>query len=243
MTCKIIYTSFSAALLGLSLICTTTNAEDSTETQIINGCKKISSYAAQGNTAYQKKQYTKALDAYTEQASWLSFCSIHEELTGKTVTDNQLSTAYNNVGLTYSKLNKPRWARAWYAIMLKDTKSQFNLKALGPIRSTTEKAGTYVKYIGQGQWDHITVSKAKNGYDIEYAGLRMGANAMIYGPNMGEFNTTMSNASNKARYTYEGCVIDLEFNQGDSVRVKQNQPDCGFGMGVYAEGFYWKVEG
>lgn len=231
-------------LCCLSLGYTPTFAASDQEQEILNTCKQINHFAQQGNNAYQKNQYAKALEAFKQQASLLSFCSLHEELTGKVISDNQLATAYNNVGLTYAKLNQPRWARAWYSIMPKEGKSQFNLNALGLMKSTSQKAGQYVKYIGQGQWDTIEVKPHGQNYAIHYYGLRMGLNGLIYGPNMGEFSTVISKNAQTARYHDNdyGCTIDLQFNKGDSVRVKQSQSDCGFGMGVYAEGYYLKVE-
>lgn len=210
--------------------------------QIRSECKKLTHLASLGQAAYQQKNYLQALDYFQDQAAWTDFCSLHEDSTGKIISDSQRATAYNNVGLTHAQLNQPRWAKAWYAILAQDAKSQYNRNKLKPVQSSTVKTGTYVKYIGQGAWDTIEVRTEKNQYHIDYAGLRMGINGMIYGPNMGEFSTQMAKNADKAQYRYESCVINLKFHQGESIQVQQSQADCGFGMGVYAEGNYVKVE-
>ena len=212
------------------------------ETDIIHGCKNLNYLSTQGQQQYDKKNYLKALEYFQEQASWTDFCGLHEALTGKKISESQLATAYNNVGLTYSKLNRPRWAKVWYSLLPKDSKSQFNLKKLGNIAIDKNKLGIYVKYIGQGSWDVLQVSTGKVGYDIDYSGLRMGLNGLVAGPNMGEFSTYMAKNQNQAEYRDASCRITLTFNQGENIQVKQNQADCGFGMGVYAGGNYVKVE-
>lgn len=216
---------------------------------IIQECQKLSQYAQHGAQFYQQKNYGKALNAFKDQAAWTHFCSFHDEITHKNISSEQIATAYNNVGLTYAKLGKPHWARAWYEIIPESAKSQHNLKQLPLVKSSRTKTGVYVSYAGQGAWNIIEVKDKKDRDQITFSGLRMGLMGMIYGPNMGEFNIDMPKNTYTAQYRYEDCNIQLRFlpatAQGERIKVTQNQTDstCGFGHGVYADGTYLKVEG
>lgn len=232
--------------VGLLLLAIQHNsyAQSDLESEIIQNCKKTPQIMQQANTAYQNKKYASALNHFQQQAAWLDFCSIHEDITGKVISQSQLTTAYNNVGISHQKLGQSRWARAWYAIEKNDPKSQFNLKNLPQLHPVQSKAGIYAKYIGQGVWDILEVTAKGQFFNIDYQGYRMGANGMIYGPNIGEFSTQMAKTAYQARYQYDDeCMIQLNFARNlESIDVTQNQTDCGFGMGVYAEGHYSRVE-
>ncbi len=217
--------------------------------EIIDHCNQLTQYAAQGATWYQNKQYKKALEAFQDQAAWTSFCTYQEDITGKNINKKQLATAYNNVGLTYAKLEQPRWARAWFELFPDFSFSQFNLKQLPPVTAQTNRSGTYVRYAGQGAWNTLEITKHKDHYQINFFGLRMGLMAMIYGPNMGEFRVDMPQTATTVKYHYEDCVIQLDFlaatAHGERIKVTQtddNNSSCGFGFGVYADGTYLKVE-
>lgn len=236
---------FSASIgLLLCLIQQHNYAQSDLNIEIMQSCKKIPQFAQQGNTAYQNKSYAKALDYFQQQASWLDFCTIHEEVTGKIISDAQRATAYNNVGISHQKLGQLRWARAWYALEKNDQKSQFNLAQLPKLHPVQSKAGVYAKYIGQGVWDILDVTAQGQMFNIDYQGFRMGANGMIYGPNLGEFSTQMPKTAHQAQYHDEdGCAIKLNFSKDlESISVTQSQTDCGFGMGVYADGIYLRVD-
>ena len=87
-----------------------------------------------------------------------------------------------------------------------------------------------------------------NLYLISYSGVYMGLRSLIYGPNMGEFDTTMPLYKKQAIFKEEQCVIQLNFksNQslGNYIEVEQNDGNswCGFGHNVNAGGIYYKVE-
>ncbi|MFU8925363.1 hypothetical protein [Acinetobacter puyangensis] len=236
---------FSIILFSLGL---TSLSHANSEQEIITGCQKLSQYAQQGAKFYQQKHYQKARDVFLDQAAWTHFCLYQSDITGKKISDEQLATAYNNVGLSYVKLGQPRWARAWFELTPDSAKSQFNLKKLPSVQASKSKQGTYVRYAGQGQWNTIEITNKGNLYQLDFNGLRMGINGLIYGPNLGEFSITMHKNASLAEYRHENCIIQLKFlpanAQGERIDVTQNKADaeCGFGFGVYADGSYLKVE-
>lgn len=242
MKIKLLYL-FCCTCLPLQISHAYSNEED-----IVRSCKQVTHLATLGQKAYQDKKFSQALEYFQDQVSWSEFCSMHEELTGQLFSREQIFTAYNNAGITHAKLGQPRWARAWYSLAAKDSKSIFNLKALPPITPSRDKAGTYVQYAGQGQWNSIVVKAQGTSYSIDVYALWMGINAMFGGIHIGEFSTTMAKNAAQTNYHYENCVINLDFNQnaiqGEEIIVKQNgeSSDCGFGMNVSTEGTYVKVE-
>ncbi len=114
---------------------------------------------------------------------------------------------------------------------------------------TKDLQGTYVRANGFGQWDYIKVSKKQNKYEIDFDGYYFGLRGLIYGPNMGQFDTNMPVTSKQASYRYEDCTIKLQFlndlQNGQKIEVEQNNGEstCGFGHNVYAGGTFYKVEG
>ena len=152
------------------------------------------------------------------------------------------------MGLAYAKLGQPLWARSWFMLDEKSKSSQFNLKQLPAPKASNDLSGEYVRYSGFGEWDHITVSRKQGQYAISYAGLYMGLRSLVYGPNMGEFDTKMPTSKKQTVYKNEDCRIQLDFKSnaklGNYIQVKQNEGEsgCGFGHNVYADGTYLKVE-
>ena len=222
-------------------------AEFSYEQELKQGCGKIKQYRQSGQKFYQQKNYQKALDAFQNQASWSAFCLSQEDESGIQISEKEVDIANNNVGLTYAKLAKPLWARAWFQINAQSKTSQFNLKQLPAPKKQTDLSGQYVNYAGYGAWNYITVKKLNQKYDIEFEGVYMGLRSLIYGPNLGQFETTMPLNHKKA--TTQECTIDLTFGFNDqvgnfvSVNQQQNLSDCGyFGHNVSANGIYQKVE-
>ncbi|MEG0482644.1 MAG: hypothetical protein RR569_06000 [Acinetobacter sp.] len=223
------------------------HAEYSYEQELKQGCAKIKHYRQSGQNFYQQKNYKKALEPFQNQASWSVFCSNQQDESGMKFSKKEIDIANNNVGLTYAKLGKPLWARAWFQIDAHSKISQFNLKQLPMPKKQTDLSGEYVNYAGYGTWNHITVKKLKQKYHIEFNGVYMGLRSLIYGPNLGFFETTMPLKHNKA--TTQECAIDLAFGFNAqvgnfvSVNQKQNLSDCGyFGHNVSANGLYQKVE-
>ena len=223
-------------------------AEWNYEQELQQGCGKLKQYARLGKQYYDQKQYAKALTQFEDQAAWSHFCQINADESGVHVTDREIEIANNNVGLTYAKLGKPLWARAWFLRNPDSKMSQFNLSQLPPIKTSSALTGTYVSPNGFGQWDTITVQKQKNSYQIEFEGYYFGLRGLIYGPNLGSFETQMPLQQKKAVYRYEDCRIDLVFKtdskQGQQIVVdeQQNTSGCGFGHNVSASGTYMKVE-
>lgn len=248
-----IKTIFSGSLCALGLIAmTSTHAELSYEQELQQGCAKLKQYANNGKKLYDQKQYKKALEQFKNQASWSQFCMLNADDTTVKVSDRDVAIAYNNVGLTYAKMNQPLWARAWYLLNIRDEiepqSTRFNLQQLPKPKPSTDLSGQYVRYAGFGEWNYLTVKNNKTSYQIEFDGLYMGIRSLVYGPNMGEFDITMPLSKKQAVYRYEDCKIDLNFKSdttsGNSIKVTQSDGNsgCGFGHNVYADGVYFKVE-
>ena len=223
------------------------HAEFSYEQELKQGCAQIKQYRQSGQKFYQQRNYKKALEPFQNQASWSAFCFNQQDESGIQISEKEIDIANNNVGLTYAKLEKPLWARAWFQINAQSKTSQFNLKQLPAPKKQTDLSGQYVNYAGYGAWNYITVKKQNQKYNIEFEGVYMGLRSLIYGPNLGQFETTMPLNYKKA--TTQECAIDLAFGFNAqvgnfvSVNQKQNLSDCGyFGHNVSANGLYRKVE-
>ena len=234
----------SIGLLSLSML---TFADSDFEKELCSGCSQVQSYANNGKKFYDQKQYQKAIAQFKQQAAWSSFCAMNVEDGGTAFSERDITTAFNNVGLSYAKLGKPQWARAWFSVFPNTKASQFNLKQLPAPEKPKNFAGKYVRYAGFGQWNTMEVKPVSNAYQIEFNGLYMGLRSLIYGPNMGEFLTRMSLNKAQANYSVEDCKIDLKFQFnaqiGQQIVVNSNNPmSCGFGHNVSADGMYLKVE-
>ena len=239
------YLIFSVILLGFN---TLTNADSNIEKEIYEGCSKVKQYGLLGKKYYDQQQYSKALDQFKDQAAWSSFCLANNEVSGLKITERDVEIANNNVGLTYVKLNKPQWAKAWFLRDEETKSSQFNLSKLPAPKASDDLSGTYVSRSGFGQWDTISIKKSNHQYEVEFEGYYFGLYGLIYGPNMGEFGITMPLSAKKAKFTYEDCKIDLNFafntKLGQHIQVAENSGEsgCGFGHNVSAQGTYVKVE-
>lgn len=239
---------FKSIFLITSLIFSSLSyAEFSYEQELKQGCAQIKQYRQSGQNFYLQKNYKKALEPFQSQASWSAFCFNQQDESGIKISEKEVDIANNNVGLTYAKLAKPLWARAWFQINTQSKTSQFNLKQLPAPKKQTDLSGQYVNYAGYGAWNYITVKKLNQKYNIEFEGVYMGLRSLIYGPNLGQFETTMPLNHKKA--TTQECAIDLTFSFNTqvgnfiSVNQKQNLSDCGyFGHNVSANGIYQKVE-
>lgn len=236
--------------LGLTIVLTSSAsfAELSFEQELQQGCAKVKQYAQAGKKFYDQKQYLKAAKQFEDQAAWAHFCQANADESRIQVSDRDIEIANNNVGLSYAKLGKPQWARVWF-LRDKDSKnSQYNLKQLPKPKLSSDLQGTYVRANGFGQWDYIKVSKKQNQYQIGFDGYYFGPRGLIYGPNMGQFETSMPIKSKQASYRYEDCQIKLQFANdaklGQKIEVEQHngESSCGFGHNVYAGGTFYKVE-
>lgn len=235
------------SIIGLILFSSTALAETSFENELRLNCAKVQSYASSGKKFYDQKQYKKALEFFKKQAMWSSFCEMNTEESGFSFSEQSISTAFNNVGLSYVKLGQYGWARAWFSVYPEMKNSQFNLKKLPVETQSSNFAGEYVKHAGFGQWKTITVKRTHQVYDIKFNGLYMGARSLIYGPNIGTFNTQMPLNKINALYRLDDCKINLKFGfnskYGEHIQVDEtNNISCGFGNNVSANGIYSKVK-
>lgn len=235
---------FSFSLVALS---SGVWADINFETELRAECAKVKNHAQSGKQFYDQRHYQKAIDSFQQQASWAAFCEFNSEESGVSFSEQAISTAFNNVGLSYAKLGQNGWARAWFSVFPDMKSSQFNLKQLPVPKPSTNLVGEYVSYAGFGAWNTITVKQQKNAYYIEFNGLYMGPRSLIYGPNMGEFETHMPRQSKRALYRLEDCKIELKFGfdvkQGQYIQVDETKnTHCGFGHNVSAYGRYLKVE-
>lgn len=243
---KIKYSLFACLTCGL-LVSPLSFAELSFEQELQQGCAKVKSDALLGKKYYDQKQYAKAIEYFKHQAAWTQFCQLNAEDDKITFSDRDVELANNNVGLSYAKLGKPLWARAWFLRTPDSKVSQYNLKQLTLPKVSNTIEGEYVTSAGFGQWSSITVSKTAKTYRIAFDGYYFGLRGLIYGPNMGSFETRMPLSAHQAQYRYEDCKIDLKFGQdqyGRKIIVEQNDNNsgCGFGHNVYAGGTYYQVE-
>ena len=156
-------------LIGLLTVSTLASADDTFEQELRQDCAKVKTSANSGKKFYDQKQYQKALEQFQYQATWSSFCLMNQPESGVSLTERDVEIANNNVGLSYSKLGKPLWARAWFLRDAESKSSQFNLKQLPPPKQSATLAGKYVQYAGFGQWNQIKVKPLKNVYQIELA--------------------------------------------------------------------------
>ena len=234
--------------IGLLILSTLTFADSEFEKELHSGCSQVQNYANNGKKFYDQKQYQKAIAQFEQQAAWSSFCAMNVEDEGIAFSERDITTAFNNVGLSYAKLGKPQWARAWFSVFPNAKASQFNLKQLPAPEKPKNLAGKYVRYAGLGQWNTMEVKRASNAYQIDFNGFYMGLRSLIYGPNLGEFSTRMPLNKAQANYSIEDCKIDISFGfdakLGSRAVLKQNSGDsgCGFGHNVSAAGVFLKVE-
>lgn len=218
-------------------------AEQSYEQALQEGCNKVKQYARLGKKYYDQKQYQHALTEFKNQASWSSFCLLNQDETGLHLTEYDVEVANNNVGLSYAKLGQPQWARALFSLNENSKLSKFNLSQLPPPAATNNVSGRYVTPSGFGQWSSITVKKDKKKYTIHFEGYYFGLRGLIYGPNMGEFSTTMPLNASSTTFKQDQCQLQLKFQQNHLIVTQQGEDfACGFGHNVSASGTYLKVE-
>ncbi|WP_114194554.1 tetratricopeptide repeat protein [Edaphovirga cremea] len=204
-------------------------------------CEKIADYAALGNAAYQKGDYVKAADHFRDQVAWSEFCQ-HPQ--------SALATAYNNSALAYLRQGQLRKARAWLALAADDKKSQYNLSrmqdSLTALAKPTSPVGEYWQYAGFGSWNTVEVKAKGERYEIHYDGLYMGAMALYYGPNIGEFTAVAAIKDQQAVYHQSddsdyGGTCDVEMVFSDENVALKTHGDCGFGHNVRADGEFVRV--
>ncbi|MEB3753145.1 hypothetical protein [Acinetobacter sp. MD2(2019)] len=237
------------ALLSSSLfISPLAFAEFSATQELQQGCAKVTNHAQRGQQYYAQKQYHKAIPHFEYQAAWTAFCQFNADQSHMAhLSDRDVAIANNNVGLSYAKLGKPLWARAWFLLTPNSKISQYNLKQLHLPKTNKQLEGRYVTPAGFGQWNTINISKTTQHYKISFDGYYFGILGLINGPNMGSFTTSMPHGAKQAHYAHDDCKIDLKFSQdqyGRKIEVTQNASTsgCSFGHNVNASGNYYQVE-
>lgn len=211
------------------------------EPDIEADCRNVGQYAVKGQAAYQNGDYARARDIFRDQVAWSEFCRQPE---GATVT------AYNNIALAYLRQGMWLKARAWLQLAPDDEKSRYNLSLMQPqldaLPPPRSPAGEYWQYAGYGNWNTLVVEPQGDRFAIEYSGLYMGAMALYYGPNIGEFSTVTAIRDRHAVYHQSAesdfgsaCDVSMAFTDHDVTLATDG--DCGFGHNVRAQGVYWRV--
>ena len=211
------------------------------EPDIEADCRNVGQYAVKGQAAYQSGDYARARDIFRDQVAWSEFCRQPE---GATVT------AYNNIALAYLRQGMWLKARAWLQLAPDDEKSRYNLSLMQPqldaLPPPRSPAGEYWQYAGYGNWNTLVVKPQGDHFAIEYSGLYMGAMALYYGPNIGEFSTVTAIRDRHAVYHQSAesdfgsaCDVSMAFTDHDVTLATDG--DCGFGHNVRAQGVYWRV--
>lgn len=227
------------------LLLTSLNAHaEITDEEIAADCLNIKNIATAGDKYYKLKQYTKAREQYEQQAAWSESCQLNEE---------KIATAYNNVALTYIHQADYLKANAWLQISPNDKKTIFNSskisneieKSIGIFSNKYE--GEYWLYVGKSLWNVIVIKRKGAKYLFNFEGFYAGLMTMYYGPNMGEFSTTLDINNGKAHYSmakdydYGNCVYDFTITNETLSVVRISGESCGFGHNVSADGVYSKV--
>lgn len=233
------------ALIFLLLASTYVHAEISSE-QATADCHKIKEFATKGDKHYNAKQYAKARGQYEQQAAWSESCQQDEQ---------QVATAYNNIAMTYIHEKNYLKAKAWLNIRPDNNKSIFNLNKINSnIKNSMERLpnkpdGQYWQYAGGSLWSVITIKSQGKKYNVDFQGYHAGMMVMYYGPNMGEFSTSLEINNGKAHYSMVGededyldCVYDFDIKKDSLTVVRTSGSSCGFGYNVSAEGTYYRVE-
>jgi hypothetical protein len=234
-------------LLPLIIFSTFAFADATPEEQLKQDCLNIGKLVANADNQYKSKNFVKARVLYEQQVALYASCEGYLD---------KVSTAYNNVALTYIHSHDYLKALAWLNIKPDEKKSIFNLnKYKAEINTAVIDAnkaitGTYWSYAGYGLWSSLIVTKAKNNkFNIAFNGLYPNSLALYGGVNIGEFSTTLPIINNNARYVMDpkdegNCTFDFIFNRGKLIvnKIAGNSSDCGFGWNVTAEGTYHKVQ-
>ncbi|MDP2713429.1 hypothetical protein [Rheinheimera sp.] len=221
------------------------HAEISYEQEVAD-CRKISSFAAAGDKYYKLNEYAKARAQYEQQAAWSESCQLSEQ---------KITTAYNNVALTYIHEKNYLKARAWLGIAANDKKSVFNLNKINSQieAAITQQSGTvegqYWQYAGKSLWNIFSIKQKEQQYEFSFDGYYAGLMAMYYGPNMGSFSALLPVNNATARYNMAeasdgdfDCIYHFTITDAELIVEREAGTSCGFGHNVSAEGTYLKVE-
>ncbi len=148
--------------------------------------------------------------------------------------------AFSNLALAHLKKGEPLHARAWLYLAADtdaaDKATLFNRgevdKAIAALPSRPAIGGTYLSYVGAGQWNSIELkAKGKDQYELKLFAMRLGNSWREWGPaGIGELDgetlTVKGNQAkykNKFEYAEEACEIDFKF-AGDEMEVDQASP-------------------
>lgn len=232
-------------ILFLFLLITCPVNAEITRQQEEADCNKVKNFAANGDKYYKLRQYTKARNEYEQQVAWSESCQLD---------DDKIESAYNNVALTYIHQKKLLMANAWLNIQPANKKSIFNQNRYNnQIEDAIKKAsltyeGRYWRYSGKSNWDEISIKKEKQKYRFDFYGFYNGLMSMYYGPNIGEFSTTLSIKNGKAHYIMSkeddllDCIYDFVLDKNILVVTLVSGHQCGYGHNVSADGTYFKIE-
>lgn len=198
-------------------------------------CKQIPAVNQKAQQLYLQKKYTPARQQYELSVSYLESCS---------ATKNSLAIAYNNVALTYIKQKDYRKALAWLSLAPNAPQTKTNLTLIPKLAPMNQPQGEYWKYAGQSMWNTYKVTTKKQRAYIQFDGLYVGLNSVMYGPNMGSYAYTTTIKNNQTTWInpdQNTCRIHLSFHHDLLKATSQSPEDCGFGHNVMADGTYQRV--
>jgi tetratricopeptide (TPR) repeat protein len=216
----------------------------------LSDCTTVAACNQQGTAAYKAKNYDVAIGHFENQ---IDFAERAEDVKAQLM-------AFNNLALAHLKKGEPLRAKAWLEQAAdtdpNDKATLFNRgevdKALAGKPARPAIGGSYISYIGGGQWSTIELKeKGKNLYQLNLLALRLGNAWREWGPaGIGELEADLKVEGNKAtyeekfEYADEACKIEFKFVAPDEIEVEQWTPDmsCGFGNAVAATGYYYRVE-
>ena len=213
--------------------------------QLEADCNKIKNFATSGDKFYKLKQYTKARNEYELQVAWSESCQLD---------DDKIDGAYNNVALTYVHQKNFLKANAWLNISPTNEKSTFNQNRFkNQMQFANKKVsitheGRYWRYSGKSNWNEIDIKKVRQKYRFDFFGSYNGLMSMYFGPNTGEFSTSLNIKNGKAHYIMSDeddlldCIYDFVFDKNILVVKLVSGYQCGYGHNVSADGTYYKIE-
>jgi len=209
-------------------------------------CANISQYAERGAKLYHAEQYSSARKEFLAQAILLDYC----ERDIDKYQEHKFVVAYNNVAMTYVKEKNYALARVWMSAIPDAPESRYNLNLIKPYLDAMPDRieGKYTRYIGQGNFDWIFVSKGKQSYDVHafflysgpggFFGVSRDAQFMVSMP-LKKRATIYRDASGYPEGAY--CEVSIRFSKNAAIvkTLRDEQNACSI---IPAKDEFYRVE-